>query len=98
MPPSRQACSYAGKISDDDYLRHFSGDAAGKVLLSVMPTYPWRWESALCGHRPGASIAQILDNLSRPNSAGFELVSVEVDGAAILLREMGVTNAVATRQ
>ena len=63
VPPFREACWYDGKISNDDYLPHFSCKAVGEVLVRTMQRYPKRRLTVLCGHTHGAGVAQILDNL-----------------------------------
>ncbi len=63
VPPFREACWYDGKISDDNYLPHFSCKAVGEVLLRTMQRHPNRRLTVLCGHTHGAGVAQILFNL-----------------------------------
>ena len=63
VPPFRQACWHQGRISDDDYLPHFSCRAVGEVLREAMQTRPKRELLVLCGHTHGEGEARILDNL-----------------------------------
>lgn len=64
VPPFREACWHQGKISDDDWLSHFTCKAVGDALLEIMREYPTRKVTVLCGHTHGAGIAQVLPNLT----------------------------------
>jgi len=64
VPPFEEACWHQGRISDDNYLPHFSCKAFGEVLIEMMQLYPNRKMTVLCGHTHGGSKAQILANLS----------------------------------
>ena len=63
VPPFRQACWHQGRISDDDYLPHFSCRAVGDVLREVMQSHPNNELLVLCGHTHGKGEVRILDNL-----------------------------------
>lgn len=63
VPPFREACWHRGKISDDDWLPHFTCKAVGDVLLEIMKENPDRKLIVLCGHTHGAGEAQQLPNL-----------------------------------
>jgi hypothetical protein len=63
VPPIREACVYDGRISDHDWLPHFSCAAAGKALVEVMENHPDRRATVLCGHTHGAGTTQPLPNL-----------------------------------
>ena len=63
MPPFREACIYEGKISNDDWLPHFSCKAVGDVLRDIMSQHPQRNLTVLCGHTHGSGTADILPNL-----------------------------------
>ncbi|MEJ7710995.1 MAG: metallophosphoesterase [Pyrinomonadaceae bacterium] len=63
VPPFREACWHRGKISDDDWLPHFTCKAVGDALLEMMRKHPTRQLTVLCGHTHGAGEAQILPNL-----------------------------------
>jgi 3',5'-cyclic-AMP phosphodiesterase len=63
VPPFREACWHEGRISDDNWLPHFSCKAVGEVLAEVMSAHPDRQMTVLCGHTHGAGAAQILPNL-----------------------------------
>ncbi|MHC4179479.1 MAG: metallophosphoesterase [Planctomycetota bacterium] len=71
VPPFRQACWHQGRISDDDYLPHFSCRAVGQVLRETMQSHPESELLVLCGHTHGEGEAHILDNL-RVLTAGAE--------------------------
>jgi hypothetical protein len=63
VPPFREACWYDGRISDDDWLPHFTCKAVGDVLAQAMTAHPDRQMTVLCGHTHGAGEAQVLPNL-----------------------------------
>lgn len=63
VPPFREACWYDGKISDDNWLPHFSCKAVGNVLHREMKNHPEQRLTVLCGHTHGRGEAQILENL-----------------------------------
>jgi Icc protein len=63
VPPFREACWHAGRISNEDYLPHFSCRATGEVFRSVMQSHPDRGLLVLCGHTHGEGEARILPNL-----------------------------------
>ena len=63
VPPFREACWYDGRISDDNYLPHFSCGAVGRALEDIMAARPNRHLTVLCGHTHGAGEAQIGGNM-----------------------------------
>lgn len=63
VPPFRAACWHEGRISNDDYLPHFSNKAVGDVLFEAMQVYPHCRMTVLCGHTHGSGTADILPNL-----------------------------------
>lgn len=63
VPPFKQACWYGGKVSDDDWLPHFSCKAVGDILLETMKVRPKQKLTVLCGHTHGSGETEILDNL-----------------------------------
>jgi predicted MPP superfamily phosphohydrolase len=63
VPPFREACWHEGRISDDDWLPHFTCHAVGKVLIRAMQDHPDHRMTVLCGHTHGAGTARILPNL-----------------------------------
>jgi len=63
VPPFREACWHEGRISDDNWLPHFSCKAVGDVLAEAMLAHPDRQMTVLCGHTHGAGEAQVLPNL-----------------------------------
>lgn len=63
VPPFKEASWYAGKISNDDWLPHFSCKAVGDVLYREMKERPKQQLTVLCGHTHGGGEAQILENL-----------------------------------
>ena len=63
VPPFKESCWYEGKISDDEWLPHFTCHAVGEVLREMMEQHPNSSMTVLCGHTHGAGIARILPNL-----------------------------------
>ncbi len=63
VPPFGESCWYDGRISDDDWLPHFTCQAVGEALREIMAAHPHRQLTVLCGHTHGAGEAQILPNL-----------------------------------
>ena len=63
VPPFREACWHEGKISDDNWLPHFTNKAAGDALTGVMAKHPHCSLTVLCGHTHGEGYAKILPNL-----------------------------------
>ena len=63
VPPFREAAWYEGKVSDDNYLPHFSCKAVGDVLTRVIQAHPQTNLLVLCGHTHGGGRLQVLDNL-----------------------------------
>lgn len=63
VPPFKEACWHEGKISDENWLPHFTNKAAGDVLKEVMVKHPQCSLTVLCGHTHGEGYAKILPNL-----------------------------------
>lgn len=63
VPPFKEACWHEGKISNDDWLPHFTCRAVGEVLREAALAHPDRKIRVLCGHTHGAGSAEILPNL-----------------------------------
>jgi len=63
VPPFKEASWYGGRISDDNWLPHFSCKAVGDVLYREMKDHPKQRLTVLCGHTHGSGEAQILENL-----------------------------------
>lgn len=64
VPPFREACWHEGKISDDNYLPHFSCKVVGEAIKKIMKSRPDCCLEVLCGHTHSSGSTQILDNLS----------------------------------
>jgi Icc protein len=64
VPPFREACWHEGRISDEDWLPHFTCKAVGHLLRDAMLSQPDCQMSVLCGHTHGAGEARILPNLN----------------------------------
>jgi 3',5'-cyclic-AMP phosphodiesterase len=63
VPPFRESCWHAGKISEDNWLPHFTCKAVGDALLESMSAAPDHKMTVLCGHTHGSGEAQILPNV-----------------------------------
>lgn len=64
VPPFKESCWNKGRLSDDNWLPHFSCKAVGEVLAEVMSRQTLEKKMiALCGHTHGFGEAQILPNL-----------------------------------
>ena len=63
VPPFREACWHEGRISDDNWLPHFTCKAVGDALLQAMTAAPGQQMTVLCGHTHGGGEAQVLPNL-----------------------------------
>lgn len=63
VPPFRENSVYRGKISDDDWMPHFSSWTMGDMLLNVMTANPDKNCVVLCGHSHGGAVHQALPNL-----------------------------------
>lgn len=71
VPPFREACWNAGRLSDDNWLPFFTCKAVGDVLAEAMLAHPDREMAVLCGHTHGSGEAEILPNL-RVSTGGAE--------------------------
>ena len=63
VPPFKEACWHEGRISNDDWLPHFSCRATGEVLRRAALERPDRKIRVLCGHTHGSGTADVLPNL-----------------------------------
>jgi len=63
VPPFRAACWHEGRISDDDFLPHFTCKAVGDVLIDAMRAHPDQELLVLCGHTHGSGVVNVLPNL-----------------------------------
>ena len=63
VPPFRETCWHRGRISDDDWLPHFTCKAVGDALLEIMKENPHARLTVLCGHTHGAGVTEVLPNL-----------------------------------
>ncbi len=63
VPPFKESCWHEGKISDDNFLPHFSSKAIGDVMIKVMESNPNSYLVVLCGHTHGSGKVKILNNL-----------------------------------
>jgi len=63
VPPFKESCWHKGKMSDDDYLPHFSCKAAGDAMIRVMRLRPESYLTVLCGHTHSPGRIMVLENL-----------------------------------
>lgn len=63
IPPFRENSVYRDKISDDDWMPHFSSKIMGDMLLEIAKTNPDKHIVVLCGHSHGKAFHQPLPNL-----------------------------------
>jgi len=63
VPPFRESCWYEGRISDAQWLPHFTCRAMGDVLLMAAERYPQRQMTVLCGHTHGRGAYRPRENL-----------------------------------
>jgi len=64
VPPFRESCVYQGRISDDEWLPHFSSQAMGDAIRRIMHAHPDRKLTVLCGHTHGAGECRPLENVT----------------------------------
>lgn len=63
VPPFKEACTYEGKRTADEWLPFFSSKASGDVIFRIAERNRKIDFMVLCGHTHGKAVAQILDNL-----------------------------------
>lgn len=63
VPPFAEAAWHRGRMSDDDWLPHFSNRVVGEELLRVMKSRPDRELLVLCGHTHSPGEFRPLPNL-----------------------------------
>lgn len=63
VPPFREACWHEGRLSDDNWLPHFTCKAMGDVMLEVMTDHPTCRLTVLCGHTHGAGETYPVANI-----------------------------------
>ena len=63
VPPFRENAVYKGKVSDDDWMPHFSSKVMGDMLVEVMKNNPGKHCIVLCGHSHGKAWHAPLSNL-----------------------------------
>jgi len=63
VPPFKEACLHLGKVSDDNWLPHFSCKSAGDKLIEIMRKHPDKKLTVLCGHTHGSGEVDILENI-----------------------------------
>jgi Icc protein len=63
VPPFAEAAWHMGKISDNDWLPHFSSKASGEAMVDIMRDHPDRNLLVLCGHTHSPGEVQVLSNL-----------------------------------
>lgn len=63
VPPFREATWHEGRISDDEWLPHFSCKAVGDALSEAAAARPSTEFAVLCGHTHSGGIARVRPNL-----------------------------------
>ncbi len=63
VPPFAEAAWHRGRMSDNDWLPHFSSRAAGDAIRTAAAQRPGRDVMVLCGHTHSAGEVEILPNL-----------------------------------
>jgi predicted phosphohydrolase len=63
VPPFREACWHQGRLSDDEWLPHFSCQAMGEMIVDVMAARPNCRLTVLCGHTHGHGQYSPLPNV-----------------------------------
>lgn len=63
VSPFRENSVYQGRISDDNWMPHFSSKHMGDMLLDVASKYPNKQITVLCGHSHGSADNKIMPNL-----------------------------------
>jgi predicted phosphohydrolase len=79
VPPFKEASWHEGKLSNDDWLPHFSCRAVGDLLHEAARAYPKTKIRVLCGHTHGSGQAEILPNL-KVMTGGAEYGEPRVQG------------------
>jgi 3',5'-cyclic-AMP phosphodiesterase len=63
VPPLQEACWHEGRISDAEWLPHFTCHAVGQAIFEIMDAHPDRQLTVLCGHTHGQGEAQPRENV-----------------------------------
>lgn len=63
VPPFQEAAWHEGKMSDPDYLPHFSSKASGDAILEALEGCPRSETLVLCGHTHGEGELQVRPGL-----------------------------------
>jgi hypothetical protein len=72
VPPWREACWHKGKISNDDWLPHFSSLTVGEAIAETAQKFPATQFTVYCGHTHSEGTAQILPNVEcRTGAANY---------------------------
>lgn len=79
VPPFKESCWHEGRVSNDDWLPHFSCRATGEVLREAARLHPNQKIRVLCGHTHGVGQAEILPNL-KVMTGGAEYGEPRVQG------------------
>jgi 3',5'-cyclic-AMP phosphodiesterase len=63
VPPFREACWHEGRISDDEWLPHFTSKGVGDAIVGAAERRPDRRIRVLCGHTHGRGEVDIRPNV-----------------------------------
>ena len=64
VPPFRESCWHEGRISNDEWLPHFSSKIMGDAILAVMQQHPNHQLTVLCGHTHSPGECRPRDNVT----------------------------------
>jgi len=64
VPPLPEACWHEGRISNAEWMPHFTCLAVGEALLEIMSAHPEKRLTVLCGHTHGRGEAHPLANVT----------------------------------
>lgn len=88
VPPLRAACWYEGDVADDEWAPHFTCQAVGQVILSMMQEHPEKQLTVLCGHTHSSGSCQPLSNLTIL-TAGADYDRADIAGTFMLAADQG---------
>ncbi|HEV3137725.1 MAG TPA: metallophosphoesterase [Pirellulales bacterium] len=63
VPPFREACWHEGRLSDDEWLPHFTCHAVGEAIREIMAARTSQRLIVLCGHTHGMGETRPLPNV-----------------------------------
>lgn len=64
VPPFKEASVHKGKVSDNDWLPHFSSKRMGDAILALAEENPSKGFTVLCGHTHSAGVCKPVKNIT----------------------------------